>query len=92
MAKKEKMSEERRKLIKEFISSNELKTAGDVEDALKNLFKDTLQEMLNAELTEHLGYEKNEYTDSDDNYRNGYSGKTIHSSQGDLRINVPRVK
>lgn len=55
---KEKISEERRKLIKEFISSNELKTAGDVEDALKNLFKDTLQEMLNAELTEHLGYEK----------------------------------
>ena len=31
-------------MIKEFISSNELKTAGDVEDALKNLFKDTLQE------------------------------------------------
>ena len=46
MAKKEKISEERRKLIKEFIASNELKTAGDVEDALKNLFKDTLQEML----------------------------------------------
>ena len=38
MAKREKISEERKKLIKEFISSNELKTAGDVEDALKNLF------------------------------------------------------
>ena len=36
MAKKEKIGEERRKLIKEFISSNELKTAGDVEEALKN--------------------------------------------------------
>ncbi|CDE97101.1 transposase Mutator family [Clostridium sp. CAG:567] len=71
-------------MIKEFISSNELKTAGDVEDALKNLFKDTLQEMLNAELTEHLGYEKNEYTDDNENYRNGYSNKTIHSSQGDI--------
>ena len=62
MAKKEKIGEERRKLIKEFISSNELKTAGDVEEALKNLFKDTLQEMLKTELTEHLGYGKNEYT------------------------------
>lgn len=90
MAKREKISEERRKLIKEFISSNELKTAGDVEDALKNLFKDTLQEMLNAELTEHLGYEKNEYTDDNENYRNGYSNKTIHSSQGDIQLNVPR--
>lgn len=58
MAKREKISEERKKLIKKFISSNELKTAGDVEEALKNLFKDTLQEMLNAELTEHLDYGK----------------------------------
>ena len=35
MARKEKISEERRNLIKEFIASNELKTARDVEDALK---------------------------------------------------------
>ena len=27
------------------------------------MFKDTIQEILNAELTEHLGYEKNEYTE-----------------------------
>ena len=58
MAKKEKISEERRKLIQEFIKSNELKTAGDIQEAIKDLFKDTIQEMLNAELTEHLGYEK----------------------------------
>jgi len=30
MTKREKISEERRKLIQEFIKSNELKTAGDV--------------------------------------------------------------
>ena len=90
MAKKEKISDERRNLIKEFIASNELKTTEDVENALRNLFKDTLQEMLNAELTEHLGYEKNEYTDEKENYRNGYSNKIVHSSQGDINLNVPR--
>lgn len=90
MAKREKISEERKKLIKEFIGNNELKTASDIENALKDLFKDTLQEMLNAELTEHLGYEKNEYQEDNNNYRNGYSNKTIHSSQGDFEINVPR--
>ena len=90
MAKKEKISDERRNLIKEFIASNELKTTEDVENALRNLFKDTLQEMLNAELTEHLGYEKNEYTDGKENYRNGYSNKIVHSSQGDINLNVPR--
>ena len=54
MTKREKI----RKLIQEFIKSNELKTAGDIQEAIKELFKDTIQEMLNAELIEHLGYEK----------------------------------
>ena len=90
MAKREKISEERRKLIQEFIKSNELKTAGDIQEAIKDLFKDTIQEMLNAELTEHLGYEKNEYMDNNENYRNGYSQKTVHSTEGDLTLNVPR--
>ena len=90
MAKREKVSEERRKLIQEFIKSNELKTVGDIQEAIKDLFKDTIQEMLNAELKENLGYEKNEYMDNNENYRNGYSQKTVHSSEGDITLNVPR--
>lgn len=55
------------------------------------MFKDTLQEMLEAELTTQIGHEKYEYTNKNkDNYRNGYSQKTIHSSAGDFEINVPR--
>ena len=46
--------------------------------------------MLNAELTEHLGYEKNEYTQDNENYRNGYSQKTVHSSEGDITLDIPR--
>jgi transposase-like protein len=46
--------------------------------------------MLNAELTEHLGYEKNEYIENNENYRNGYSPKTVHSTEGDITLNVPR--
>ena len=86
MARKEKISEERKKLIQEFIKSNDLKTAGDIQEAIKELFKDTIQEMLNAELTEHLGYEKNEYTEDNENYRNGYSQKTVHSTEGVQKI------
>ena len=58
MAKREKISEERKKLIQEFIKSNDLKTVGDIQKAIKELLKDKIQEMLNAELTEHLGNEK----------------------------------
>ena len=90
MARKEKMSEERKKLIQSLIQDDSIKTANDVHDALKDLFKDALQEMLNAELTEHLGYEKNEYTDNNENYRNGYSQKTVHSSAGDITLDIPR--
>ena len=90
MARKEKMSEARKKLIQSLIQDDNIKSASDVHDALKDLFKDALQEMLNAELTEHLGYEKNEYTDNKENYRNGYSQKTVHSSEGDITLNIPR--
>lgn len=91
MAKKEKISQERRNMIREFIAHNNITTAKDIEESLKNMFKDTLQEMLEAEMTTHLGHEKYEYTDNEkDNYRNGSTSKNIHSTAGDFRINVPR--
>lgn len=91
MAKREKMSEERRSFLKEFIAQNNIQTAQDIQVALRDMFKDTLQEMLEAELTTQIGHEKYEYTDDQkDNYRNGYTSKKIHSSVGDFRINVPR--
>lgn len=91
MAKREKIFEERRNMIKEFIAQNNITTAKDIEESLKNMFKDTLQEMLEAEISAHLGHEKYEYTDEEkDNYRNGTTSKNIHSSAGDFRINVPR--
>ncbi len=54
------------------------------------MFKETIQEMLNAELTEHLGYGKNEYTDENENYEMVIRKKTVHSSEGDIRLNIPR--
>lgn len=91
MAKNGTISNERKKLIKEFINQNNITTAKDIEEALKNMFKDTLQEMLEAELTTQLGYNKYEYTDeAKQNYRNGYGTKNIHSSVGDFELKVPR--
>lgn len=91
MAKREKISEERRNFLREFINQNNITSAKNIEEALKDMFKDTLQEMLEAELTSQIGHKKYEYTDeSKENYRNGYTSKNIHSSVGDFRINVPR--
>lgn len=91
MAKHQKISEERRKFLQEFIAQNNINTAQDIQEALKDMFKDTLQEMLETEMTTQLGYNKYEYTDdAKTNYRNGYGSKTIHSSAGDFKIDVPR--
>ena len=45
--------------------------------------------MMEAEMDEHLGYEKSERSDSDD-YRNGYKAKRINSSYGSMDIKVPQ--
>ena len=91
MAKHQKLSEERKKFLKDFIEQNNITSAQDIQEALKEMFKDTLQEMLETEMTTQLGYDKYEYTDEvKQNYRNGYGSKKIHSSAGDFRIDVPR--
>jgi len=91
MGRKEKLSSERKEFIKQFLSQNDIKSAHDIELALKDLMKETLQEMLENELTEQIGYDKYEYSDKvKENYRNGYSKKTVHSSNGDIELNIPR--
>lgn len=46
--------------LRAFIKENNLVTAKDAQDALKNLFAETIQEMLEAEMDSHLGYEKHD--------------------------------
>ena len=63
----------------------------DVHEMLKNLFKDTLQEILEAELDNHLGYEKHRLEGNNTgNSRNGYSKKTIKTKFGETELTVPR--
>lgn len=91
MGRKEKISKERKELIQQFIAENNIKSARDIEVALRDMMKETLQEMLENELTEQLGYTKYEYSDDEKtNYRNGYSKKTVHSTNGDIELNIPR--
>lgn len=91
MGRKEKISKERKEFIQQFIAENNIKSARDIEVALRDMMKETLQEMLENELTEQLGYTKYEYSnDEKTNYRNGYSKKTVHSTNGDIELNIPR--
>lgn len=53
------------------------------------LSKITIEAALNAKLDDHLGYDKNEISDSD-NSRNGSTRKTIQTEYGQFEIDTPR--
>lgn len=74
------------KLIRE---TYQPETTQDIQNALKDLTSGLIEEMLKAELDNHLDYE---YGDKPlgINTRNGYSKKTVKSSGGEMDIKVPR--
>ena len=87
--KREPMSEGKKNIIAELIEEYDIRTAKDIEDALRDLMGGTIQEMLEAELDEHLGYRSYERSESS-NYRNGKKTKKIRGNLGETEIEVPQ--
>ena len=93
MAKKDRSPEEveRRAKIRELLQTSDVSSMDDIQ----NLFKETIAEFmengLDAELDEELGYSKYDYRNKDtDNSRNGHSSKTLRTSFGNVDVAVPR--
>ena len=81
----------RRAKIRELLQESNISSMEDIQ----NLFKETIAEFmengLDAELDEELGYSKYDYKNKDtDNSRNGHSSKTLRTSFGDVEVSVPR--
>lgn len=77
--------------LRELIKEKHLVTADDVQNMLKEMFAETLQEMLEAELDTELGYPKNGSSpEGGNNRRNGHTKKSVRSQYGELDIEVPR--
>lgn len=93
MAKRNRSPEEveRRAKIRELLQTSGVSSM----DGIQNLFKETIAEFmengLDAELDEELGYSKYDYRNKDtDNSRNGHSRKTLRTSFGNVDVAVPR--
>lgn len=90
------MSETPAELMKEYVNSQNFSSTTEVMAAMKEMFKDVLQQVMECELDNKLGYEKSErIADNDEsavskNYRNGYSQKTIKSQLGEVQVKIPR--
>ncbi|MGZ0049945.1 IS256 family transposase [Brevibacillus gelatini] len=77
--------------LRQLIKEHNLQTMEDVQKALKDIFAETLQEMLEAELDTELGYAKHDSKQKQTkNSRNGYSKKTVTSEYGELDLTIPR--
>lgn len=77
--------------IRELIKEYNVKDAKDIHNMLKDVFGETIQEMLEAELDNQLGYSKYDYKNKKTgNSRNGYSKKKVRTDTGDIKIDVPR--
>jgi putative transposase len=61
------------------------------EGVIKKLLASSIENLLDAELTEHLGYEKHSPAgDHSGNSRNGYTKKTLKNDQGEIELSIPR--
>ena len=66
-------------IISTLIEEYDIKTAEDIQEALKYLLGGTIKSMMKAEMEEHIGYEKYQHSDTT-NYRNGVKKKNKHST------------
>ena len=92
-SKKNRSPEEqaRRAKIRELLQESNINSMEDIQ----NLFKETIAEFiengLDAELDDELGYSKYDYKNKEtENSRNGHSSKTLRTSFGDVEVAVPR--
>jgi putative transposase len=82
-------SEQLKQLLKEHVKQH--KTTAGISNFLQEVFREAVQEMLKAEMDNHLGYEKYAPEASEfSNSRNGKTSKKVRSKSGELTIEVPR--
>ncbi|NFG28670.1 MULTISPECIES: IS256 family transposase [unclassified Clostridium] len=80
-----------KELLREYIKEQNFSNANEILVGLKEMFRDVLQESLEAEMDEALGYGKYDSIEKDnDNSRNGYSKKTVKTELGPVQLNIPR--
>ena len=93
MARKKRTTEEnvRREKIRELLQLANIGSMDDIQTLIKETIAEFMENGLEAELEEELGYSKYDYKNKDtDNSRNGHSSKRLRTSFGEVDVSVPR--
>ena len=88
MSKRE-ISEGKGNIIAGLLEEYDIRTAEDIQEALKDLLGGTIRSMMEAELKEQLGYGRYERS-ANENARNGTKPKKLRSQYGEIPISVPQ--
>ena len=82
-----------REFMQSYLKENDvkIKDGTDVNSIMRDMMSVILEGALDEELEQELGYSKYDYRNKEtNNSRNGHSQKTMHTSYGDMQIDVPR--
>ena len=93
MARRNRTPEEneRRAKIRELLQTSGISSMDDIQDLFKETIAEFMENGLEAELDDELGYSKYDYKNKDtDNSRNGHNNKTLRTSYGDVGVSVTR--
>lgn len=84
-----------REMLHNYVKSQKFSSTAEIMEAMKDMFREALQQVMEVELEEQLGYEKSErLSESEENaetknYRNGYSKKSIKTQLGEVEVKIP---
>ena len=93
MARKNRTPEEtaRRAKIRDLLQESNISSMEDIQKLFKETIAEFMENGLDAELDEELGYSKYDYRNKEtDNSRNGHSSKRLKTSFGEVEVAVPR--
>ena len=77
--------------VRQFIEENDIRDIMTLNKMLKNVSGVFIEQILEAEQEEHLGYERYQRTDRPKtNARNGYGKKKVRGINGEMELSIPR--
>ncbi|WP_066066192.1 IS256 family transposase [Neobacillus soli] len=80
-----------KELIKEIVKEQKFTSTNQIMETIKEMFSDILEEVLQCEMDEQLGYEKHQRrSDEPSNYRNGSTKRKLKTQFGEVEVTVPR--
>lgn len=82
-----------REMMRSYLKENDIsiKNGTDVNAVMRDRMSVILEDVLDEELDEELGYSKYDYRNKETvNSRNGHSQKTMDTSYGDMAVAIPR--